>query len=197
MINLNIKDDLKHLDRKLKGLEKSIKNKAVPQAINKTIVAVKGHASKAIAQTTGYKQKDIRATIVARKASKGSYDASLDAVAGKAENLIKFVRPAQQNPQVFRRRTRKGFKYSGVKAKAWGAAREYAGTFIGHSKSGNAKVYKRTGASRGKITQVSGPSIRREFINDQLTASMRQIARLRFRKELTAAVNNQIRKVSR
>ena len=194
MADINIKHDLAKLEAKLNKHQKVLIKKAAPQAINKTLKAVASHSAKSIAGTTGYKNKDVKARIRTWKASATRLSAGLDATKGKAENLIKFIRAAQANPLTFRKRTKKGFKYAGVKAKAWGKLREYEGTFIAKTASGDAKVFKRTSASRSKITQVSGPSIRREFIDEQLTQSMTVMSRQRFRKELTAAINNQIRR---
>ena len=148
VINLNITHDLDKLERVLHKHEKALMKKAVPQAINRTLKTVRSQATKEISKTTGYKQKDVRSRIRVWKAGAKNLNAGLDAQQGKAENLIRFVRPAQRNIQTFRRQTKKGFKYAGVKAKAWNKAKVYEGTFIGKDSAGNLKVYKRRGADR-------------------------------------------------
>ena len=193
-VSLMIKDDLNRLDRVLLSHERALKAKAVPQAINRTVKAVKSHAVKEISRKTSIKQKDVRARLREIKAKTGTMTGGVDARRGTAGNLIDFVSASQKNAYTFRKRTRKGFKHPGVKAKAWGTPKYYEGTFIGRSGKGKLQVYRRTSAGRTKITSVAGPSIRHTFISDQVVASMTSVGRVRFAKELSYAINNQIRR---
>ena len=78
-------------------------------------------------------------------------------------------------------------------AKAWGKSKTYRGTFIGMTSKGELKVWKRTGVSRSKITQVAGPSIRRTFIRTHILKAMGRKATTRFRIEFRRALDHNLR----
>ena len=188
---MNIKHDLDKLEKALYLHEKRLMKVAVPQAINRTLVTVRSEAAKEISATTGITQADIKKGIKHWKAGRKKHEGSLNAKSATAKNLIKYVRAAVANHTHFRSRTRKGkFKHPGVKAKTWGKSQYYRGTFIGRSRKGQLKVYKR--GKSGEAESVYGPSVRDEFIKEPLQAKLKRTARLRFRIELTAAINNQI-----
>jgi len=112
-IALSISHDLDRLDITLLRHERALKKKAVPQAINRTLRTVRSHSAKDI--SAGYKQKIVRGHIKERKASSQTLRGELNAVSGKAENLIQFVRPSQQNPYTFRKRTKRALHVVGNK----------------------------------------------------------------------------------
>jgi len=155
---------------------------------------VNSKAVKAIAAETSAKQKDIRAELDISKASPRGLTATLDSTRAKARNLIHFVSKSQRNTTTFRRRVKKGFKHQGVKAKAWGQAKYYDGTFIGTGRGGNVMVFRRSGAGRLPIEPVFGPSPRRRFDSEKITKLMNITVAQRFPVELSAAINNQIRR---
>jgi hypothetical protein len=193
-MTFSIKDDLDKLERKLYNFEKGLVPVAATQAINRTTTTVQSRSVKAIAAETGVKQKDVRAGMERIKASRRSLTASIDARQAKAKNLIHHVTPSQRNAQTFRRRVKKGFKHPGVKAKAWGKPKYYDGTFIGRGGGGNARVFRRTSAARLPIEPVFGPSPRKTFDSSKVNDVMKSTTKERLPIELSAAINNQIRK---
>jgi len=193
VLAIRITDDLARLDKVLHRHERELMTKAVPQAINKTVTTVASRAVKHVSAITSEKQKDIRAKMVLKKASPKHLSASVDMREARATNLIKFVSTSQRNAGTFRRRTKKGFKHPGVKAKAWGSSKYYRGTFIGTGKDSGAQLVFKRGSS-GKAQSVTGPSARREFIKPDSTAMLRRVTKQRIRIELSAAINNMIRR---
>lgn len=195
-MQFKIQHELKELERTLLRHERQVIPKAKQQATNRTIVAVQGHSVREIAKVTGYKQKDVRERMKLWRATSTREWAAIDAIEGRAHNLIRFVRPAQRTPQAFRARTRRGFKYKGVRASAWRKRREYRGTFIIRVK-GNPIVMRRQSAARKPLAPVLGPSIRREFIRPALESARMAFARQRFRKELAQAISYNVRAMGR
>jgi len=194
-MTFTVKHDLDKLNKKLYGFEKNLAAKAGGQAINRTMATVRSRAVKAISAETSVKQKELRANIsIASKASNRTLKATLSAVEAKAKNLIHFVSPAQRNANTFRRRVSKGFKHPGVKAKAWGKSKHYDGTFIGTGRGGNLRVFKRTSGASLPLQAVYGPSPRLTFDSSKIEGVMKRTVAERFRIELSAAINNQIRR---
>lgn len=193
-MTFTVKHDLDKLEKKLYRHERELIAKAVPQAINRTMRTVRSRVVKQISSETSVKQKDVRTRMTMTSASAKSLTASLDAREAKAKNLIHHVSKSQRNPQTFRRRLKKGFKHSGVKARAWGAPKTYDGTFIGRGRGGNLRVFKRTGPARLPLEPVFGPSPRRVFDGDKAAPLMSRTVAERFPIELSAAINNQIRR---
>jgi len=194
-VTFSVKHDLDRLERKLYGFEKTLMKKAAPQALNRTMKTVNSRVVKAISSETNIKQKDVRASLDISKASVRSLRSILNSRRGKARNLIHFVSPSQRNVHTFRKRVKKGFKYPGVKAKAWGKSKVYEGTFIGVGRGGNMRVFRRTSAARLPIESVYGPSPRRMFDSPKIVRVMKIAVAERFPIELNAAINNQIRRM--
>lgn len=204
-MRLEIKHDLKRLERDLGRIGSAVIEKAAPSAINRTTKSVASVAVKSISKTTGIKQKDVRTDIKAKLADRQHMTAYVDATAGRAKTLAGFITPARRkpsegagSPQFFRKKTRRGFKHRGVQAKAWNKPKVYAGSFIGRGKSNNVLVFTRTAPNRrSKLKVLSGPSIRQEFNREPMQRSMTNKANERFPIEMDRSVNQVLRRFRR
>jgi len=192
-MRLTIQHDLDKLQRALRDHEIKLTKNAIPQAVNRTIVSVQRLALQEISATTKLSQSSIKQDFrLVKTAPKRKMIALIDAKESKGNNLIKFVRSGAATAEYFRSRTAKGrFKHAGVKARAWGKAKTYKGTFIGRVK-GDLKVLKRI--SGNKLRYVVGPSPRNEFIKDELREKMTRHARKRLYAELNSAIKRQLKR---
>ena len=193
-VSLDVRADVHEVTRYLRGIERKAIPKATVTAINRTLKTVRAEAARSITKETSLPVGKVKKKIRLYRASRSLAIGTLDATQAKAENLIEFVRPGQQTPTAFRKRLKSGqFRRAGVQAKAWGKRKTYRGTFIGRSGKGELKVWKRTGASRGKITLVAGPSIRRTFVRAHILKAMGRKATTRFRIEFRRALEHNLR----
>jgi len=193
----SIKHELKRLEKDLGSISKKVIPIAIPKALNRVGKSVQSVAIKAVSKETKVKQKDIRKSVVPLMftASKSKPKFIINFTKSKASNLIDFVTTSRRNPQSFRKRTRKGFKFGGVSANAWGNRKQYNGTFIGRGRtSGKTLVFKR---NKNKITTVSGPSPRRTFEQPYIQSLMKAKLRERIPIELDSAVRIALRKYVR
>lgn len=199
--------DIERLDRKLKRYGKDIGSKAAPTAINKAGKSTQAKARQLIAAITGLPANRVNKDIYRKPARRGALSSYIDATAGRATNLARFVTPARRRlsggagqPQFFRKRTKKGFKYPGVIANPWKRKQEFKGAFIARGQgtggvAGNAVVFVRTGRGRdSKLKALRGPSIRQEFNRPPLRAAMRQRLRERLSVEMDRAVRGILRR---
>lgn len=197
MVAISIKHDLKDLERELGKLSSKVIPTALPMALNRVGKSVQAVAIRTVSQETKVKQKDIRQAVTpnAFTASKDKPNFVINFTESKASNLIDFVTASRRNSQAFRKRTRKGFKFGGVTANAWGKRKEYKGTFIGKGRnSGKTLVFKRQGK---KIDSVTGPSPRRTFEQPVVVNAMTSKLRERLPIELSSAINRQLKKFTR
>lgn len=193
---ISVKSDIKEASKILKGYEREAIPKAVVPSLNRATKSAQSVGIKKIAQVTKLKQKDVRKAIAPyfSKARRGRWYAIVDSSKGRAVNLIKFVTPSKQNPLAFRARTKRGFKFEGVVANAWGQRRTYPGTFIGRGAGhGKMLVFKR--GEGNKVKAVFGPSIRREFDKPEVQRVMALQATERFGIEYKRTLDYQLKKV--
>ena len=197
MVAISIKDDLNALKRDLGIVAKHVIPNALPKVLNRVGKSVQSVAIKTVSKETKVKQKIIRKAVAPRAftASKTKPFFIINFKDSKASNLIDFVTNSRKNPQAFRKRTRKGFKYGGVIANAWGERKEYKGTFIGRGAgSGKTLVFKRNAR---RIEAVAGPSPRLTFEQDSVRTVMKAKLKERLPIELSSAVNQALRKYNR
>lgn len=95
-MRLEIKHDMKRLEKGLGRIGKDVIAKAAPAAINRTTKTVASTAVKAISSITGIKQKDVRPGIKTKLAARSNMTAYVDAKAGRAKTLSGFVTPARR-----------------------------------------------------------------------------------------------------
>lgn len=197
-MKISVKGDIKKILKANEQAKKIIKP-ATAAALNKTIRTVQSATTKEISRITGIKpQKRIREKLIIIKATRLMLTAKINAKPAGI-NLIEFVTPSKRNPQAFRVKTRKGFKYSGVKAKAWNKQTEYKGTFIGKAKnSGKMLVYSRIDKTnpRSKIEAKHGPSIPVTFLNYQVQRMMDSLGRITWAKNIEHEIQWRLSKIS-
>lgn len=182
MIGLNVQADVRGTERWLTGLRKKAVPKAASMAINRVAATVRSRGVKAIAQTTSLKQRKVReAVVIAVKARRANLTAVIRA-RPHGINLIEFVAAAKRVPGAFRRQ-------AGVSARAWGQRKVYAGTFIGKGpRSGKLIVAVRTSKARGPLKGISGPSIPRVFVGEEVQREMLSTAKARWPIEFERAL---------
>lgn len=192
-MDISFKHNLEDMILAIGGIAE-VAEKAKVQALNRTATGLRTDAAKDISKETGFTQKRIRPALKIKKASRRLPVAVLDARTGYAPNLIEFVSPSQRKISYFNqskklKRGGRKYKYKGVKAKAWGQKKTYDGAFIGTGKKG-LTVFKRTSASRNKLVQVYGPSIRNTFISEPIQTNLKRQAAIRFDKNMQASIKN-------
>jgi len=195
VIEINIKDDLKGYERTLGVISKHVLPAATIQALNKTGKTLESLTIKTLAKESGTQQKIIREQIkpFTFRAGRNAVKFVIDVSRAKARNLINFVSPSRRTPQFFRKRSKAGFKYKGVIAKAWGQTKEYQGAFIGNSSSGNMMVYKR--GQNNKPVPVVGPSPRKIFEKPEVNQLLITKAGERLPIEMERAIKFQLTKI--
>ncbi|MDH5528346.1 MAG: phage tail protein [Nitrospirota bacterium] len=190
MIELNVTADIRRTERWLTGLKKKAVSKAASMAINRVAGTVRSRGVKAIAGITSLKQKRVRdVVVIAVKARRSNLTAVIRA-RPHGINLIEFVAGAKRVPGAFRRQ-------AGVSAKAWGQRKVYKGTFIGRGpRSGKLIVAARTGKARGPLRGISGPSIPRTFLREEVQREMLTAAKARWPIEFERALRVALRSAS-
>lgn len=211
MTALNIKTDLRRLERNLGVMAEREIKRIVPQSINRTVRSTRAEAVREASRITAIQQKQIRERDIPESrmqfATATRFDASIDAQPGRARNLIRFVTPKQAEPgsateaQFFRRKSRakrnRRYLRKGVKAKAWRTPKVYRGTFIARGRGNNPLVFSRRGASRSsRLKYIFGPSVRREFNRPPFRQRLRQHADPRLRKELDRQLARSVAKTN-
>lgn len=203
--------ELDKLAKDLGKVSECVKRKALPMAANRVTASVKVAAVRDLVALTGYKAASVKREIKQVKFTRTSQAALIDAVAGRARNLIAGVSGAAARlgepgaPQFFRRRAKtKGRRYlrKGVKSKAWGKVKIYPGTFIARGKpppndptGGNVIVYARTGKSRtSKLKGIHGPAVRSMFMKQRTQRVMRRKADERIPIELASAIRQAVKR---
>jgi len=187
-VELNIKHDLKRLRKQLRTLPDKAVKPTTNRALNRAGKKVHTEAVREISKRTGIKpQRKVRNVIKLTRSSFRTLRAKVTAFR-YAPNLIEFVAPSKRVPGAFK-------KKKGVTAKAWGQKKEYKGTFIGRGRnSGKALVFKRTSDKSAPIRTVSGPSVRRTFIERTVNKMLRSVGRETFIKEFRSDAEYRIHK---
>lgn len=207
---VRIVHELDKLTRDLGKIRECVRRKALPMAANRITASVKTVAIRELKEITGLKATQIRKDLRVKKFTSRTGVAYVDAVSGRARNLIIGVSASARilgepgRPQFFRRRAKtKGKRYlrTGVKSKAWGKSKIYDGSFIAkgrsdrHGEGGNTIVYARRGPSRSaKLKGLQGPSVRVEFRKPTMQGVMRRKADERIPIELNSAIRQAVKR---
>lgn len=207
---VRIVHELDKLTRDLGKIADCVRVKALPMAANRVTASVKAAATKELQAITGLKAGAIRKDLRVLKFTSRTGVAHVDAVSGRARNLIIGVSASARilgepgRPQFFRRRAKtkgKRFLRTGVKSKAWGKAKIYDAAFIAKGRSdrdglgGNTIVYARRGTSRkSKLKGLQGPSVRIEFNKPRMQSVMRRKADERTPIELRSAIRQAVKR---
>ncbi len=150
-MQVEIKLDKKKL-REIEIMLRGVKNgmpRVVSGAINKTAAPAKTQISREIRQEIAVKAKDVKKSIILKKASYTKW-AALISISRRRLPVIVFG--AKQN--------KKGVSYRIQKT---GGRKRIGSAFIATMKSGHTGVFKRKGAARLPIVQLRGPSLGEVF----------------------------------
>jgi hypothetical protein len=208
---LRVVHELDKLFADLGKVSECVRRKALPMAANRVTASVKVAAVRDLVDLTGYKAASVKRELRQVKFNRSSKAALIDAVAGRARNLISGVSGSARTlgepgaPQFFRRRAKtKGKRYlrAGVKSKAWGRVKIYPGTFIAKGKppptdptGGNAIVLAREGKDRtSKLKGIHGPAVRTMFLKRRTRDVMRRKAKERIPIELASAIRQAVKR---
>ena len=187
-IKLNIKHDLKRLQKQLRTLPDKAVKPVTNRALNRAGKKVQTEAVREISRRTSIKpQRKVREVIKLTRSNFHRLSAKVAAYR-RAPNLIEFVVPSKREPGAFK-------KKKGVTAKAWMQKKEYKGSFIGRGRnSRKALVFKRTSDKSAPIKTLSGPSVRRTFIEGTVNRLLRTAGRETFIKEFRRDAEYRINK---
>lgn len=203
LLTLNGKRDLKRLTGAITRLEQRIIPVATSQAINKTLASAKTVAKTEIRNETNIAAGKVGKALIVTKSNKRTLSGKLDSKTGRGTNLADFVTGAQlkSQPKLSKTKYKSGkgkgsYRSQGVKSKAWGKTKTYAGTFIGTGKSSGKKlVFARVGKGRdSKLKAIRGPSIRQTFTNKNVQQVLRRKIKQQFDTEFKRAFDNEMRK---
>ena len=174
MIQLDIKQDIKKIEKSLYKLNKNIP-KATSRALNKAIVKVKTEAKRDLSQRMGIAAKKVSQSFRVIKANVSNLKAYINA-RGAHIQLIYFKRTRQLK--------------KGVKSQAWGKDKLYRGTFIAKMNSGHKGVFTRLfrKSIAGEpinlpIKELYGPSVPKEMNEKIVIKKMRTVGRITFWNE--------------
>lgn len=139
---------------------------AATRALRRTAQQIKTRAVRLLAKEMGVAQKQIRKSVFVRPV-KGEVRVQIVGQ-GFAMRLAEFVAKGKRQPGSFRKGT-------GVKAKAWGKAKTYKGSFVAEMDSGHVGVFTRTGKARLGIKELWGPGVATTFASDVLQDMMQDV----------------------
>lgn len=195
MIKISFEKEFKRLEKDLNKIHKEVFPRAIPQAINRVGATVLSRVTKSISHETKLQQKVIRFRVRRDtfRASRRRPFFIINFRKVKATNLIETVAKGRKNSKFFRKRTKKGFKWKGVQANAWGKKKIYDGTFIGRGRgSGKLLVFKRDGK---RLEAVKGPSPRDVFERSENISLMRKATFERMPIELDRAIRRHLGRI--
>lgn len=168
MIGLDVKADIKKVERQLDATKRKHIPKATSRAINKAITKTRTEARRDVAKQMNIPQKRIKDSFSLKKASPTQLIATLFG-RGNPIKLIYFNGTRQ-------------FK-KGVKSAAYGVKRLYEGTFIATVGAGHKGVFRRKGDDRLPIKELYGPSVPKAMSEQTIQDKMDKVAKPTFLKE--------------
>ena len=173
-MKIQVKSDLRAVERELNQLQRRVIPKSARQGLNKTITSVNSRAVKTIAAQTGLKQKTVRKQLKITRA--GARLATDITARGRPIPIL----------QLHARRTKHGVTYRGE-----GGKRIYiAGGFPIRKYGGN--YYRRLGRPRFPIEKLVVPGVPENFVRENVTAAMKAVARTRWPIEFDRAMNRNL-----
>ena len=175
MIDIDVKGDVKQVERWLNNTQRKKLPRAVSRALNKTVASARTEVKKPLAEQMGAKVSLVNDVIQIKKASPRYLVAEMVAT-GRPVSLHRFKRTSQAE--------------AGVKSGAWGKSRVYSKSFLkGRGKKRGA--YVRTSKKRYPIKRLWGPSVPKTFRSQAIRRINQRNARLVFAREM----NRQLRRV--
>jgi len=174
-LNMDIRADIRDVERMLGNLARDVLPKAATRAVNKTLRPVQSTAVKAIANDIGVKQKFVRKATRINRAHFNNLNGFVEAT-GKRLPIIQIDPRAKQNA-------------SGISYKSKGGRQQIPHAFLVTTKSGHKGVFKRVGKPRLPITELRGPSIPKVFLERSIIKAMDKTANLRWLKNFNHEIN--------
>lgn len=174
-LNMDIRADIRGIERMLGNLAREVLPKAATRAVNKTLRPVQSTAVKAIAKDLGVKQKFVRKATRVKRANFSNLNGFVEAT-GKRLPIIQIDPRAKQNA-------------SGVSYKSQGQRKQIPHAFLVRTKSGHEGVFKRVGNPRLPISELRGPSIPKVFLENVIIKAMDNTANVRWLKNFNHEVN--------
>lgn len=177
-MKLDVKADVRQVEKMLSDLERKAVPKAASRALKRTANQAQTAGVKVIAKEAGMTQTQVKKFVRIEVQPKPSSLRALIRARRATTNLVEWVTPSKRVPGAFR-------KKPGVTSKAWGKKREYKGSFIARGQhSGKALVFKRLRKDRpddkSPIESVYGPSVHKMFTKDNAIKSMDETGRKRW-----------------
>jgi len=158
VIEIDVRDAMKTVERKLNRLRDDVRDKATVMALNKTAAKAKTEMTRAITSEFNLKAAEVRSRLRIRRASqKGSnLVAILDPYQsthkrGRSLNLIHFLENRVTIAEMKRRRKRGTHKYLRFKIKKHGGVRTIKGAFIGNK---GRTIFQRDSGERMPISPM-------------------------------------------
>ncbi len=174
-LNMDIRADIREVERMLGNLAREVLPKAATRAVNKTLRPVQSAAVKTIAKDIGVKQKFVRQATKVKRASFANLSGFVEA-SGKRLPIIQIDPKAKQDA-------------TGVSYKSHGGRQHIPHAFVARMKSGHEGVFKRLGKARLPITELRGPSIPKVFLENATIKAMDTTANLRWLKNFNHEIN--------
>lgn len=179
MIRLDIRADLRKVDRQLANLQSAIRDRVIGAALNKTIAKGKSEMSRQIRSEFNIKASDVNAQLKIRRAS--AQNANLLAT---LEAFGKRRGQRSRNVMLFRaKQTRQGVT---VQIKKSGGRKLIAHAFIGNN---GRTVFVREGKSRLPIKPVETIDVPQMFNTRRINAAVVKKMQSEFSIELDRAFN--------
>lgn len=164
-MRLNMAADIREAEKMLTFVEREGLPRATTRSVNKTAKQVQSVAVKLIAKDVGITQKNVRKSMVFKRATSGSQRSVITAM-GKRIPLM-----AMKARQV-----RRGITYRGQ----GGKRKSVEGAFITTMPKGHRSVFKRKGKARLPIVKLHGPSVPKIFVKDAVNRAMEITAKERW-----------------
>ncbi len=189
---LDIREDMKEVNKMFRSLSGNIVPNAISGAINKTLTSVRAEAARNIKKEVNMKVGQIKKSIIIVKSNKkrlvGHYIV-IPANEGKGLNLIEFVKSSRRNTTAFR-------KKQGVIARAWEKEKLYKNAFIGKAKSsGKLLVYKRDKSKASGVKALPAASIPSTYFKKEILNSINKFGKATFTKKLQQEINFRLSKL--
>jgi len=167
-IELDVRLDVREVERMLGGIGRRVVPKATRSTLNKAARSVQAEAVRLIAKDVGVTQKTIREHLLLKRATLRTLYSSIETKPGQRRISVTRLKPRQ---------TRKGVTY-----RTQGKRRLIPGAFIATMPQGGRIVVKRKGRQRLPIIKLRTVTITRVFIKQAIKRAMHKVADERWSK---------------
>lgn len=167
---LDVRQDIKQVERYLTDAQKKVVPRAAARALNRAGTKVVSIGAREVSKKIGLKQKRVKEKVtLAVRASTGQLLVVVVA-RGKPINIIDFVAPSKRRVGAFK-------KKKGVVAKPYGKSKTFVGTFIGHGQNSSKLLVltreQKKQKGRLPVKAKAGPSIPNTFKQIEILQAIR------------------------